>query len=336
VALRRLPARRRKVRVLMTATTPTCVRCGRPTADAFVCSPDARALADALTVAAGHAEDAEAVIARQTRYGAGSRGGASEGLTANPKRIAEHARIVEAISGWADILVEETSRRPRWQPYLGPVCAPARPGDHERQGNRCDHDSCATARRREAMSTLALDAGWLARPRQIEHLRKHPAADEAFTALHKACKDLARFVDRPADKELVGACDCGRRLYAARGQAYVTCPGPTCRMRWNVQESRDILREALRGKLFTASECARLAAYWHDRTQPQIRALITLWTKPGHTRPLDARGWIPNDDYTGAEDDDEPQGWALYLLGDVLDRLAQTPRRQRKAEGAAA
>lgn len=48
---------------------PTCVRCGRPTADGYACHDDALRLAQALQSAAGHAEDAWTVIARQARVG---------------------------------------------------------------------------------------------------------------------------------------------------------------------------------------------------------------------------------------------------------------------------
>lgn len=289
----------------------TCVCCGQPTSDGYACHRCAQNLAEALRNAAGHAEDAWTVIARQTRYGAGGRGGSSPGLTPDLERDADYGRIVEAISGWADILVEETGRRPRWKPYLGPLCAPAPPGDDERDWSRCDHDSCASARRREALSTLALEAAWLARPRQIAHLRKHPAADEAFTTLHRACVDLARFVDRPADKRLVGRCDCGKFLYAPDDRTVVQCPVKTCQLRWEVAESRAILREALDGKLVTAAEAARLGAYLDtDRSQEQIRKLINAWSSRGMVL---AHGQV----------DGEP----AFRFGDVADRLAATPRR---------
>lgn len=297
-----------------------CIRCGAPT-DAYVCRPEAQALAVELLRAAGHAEDVEAVITRQTRYGGGGRGGSDEPMPGDFTASAKLAPIVTAIGGWARIVSEETGRRPHWRPAAGPLCRPT--------GRPCIHDSCQVILRRTRPTALARDAAWLAR--QVEWLRKHPAAAEAFRDLEKACADLARLNDSPPDRELVGMCDCGKVLYARHSQAFITCPVTTCKLVWNVPESRDILREALRGKLFTASECARLAAFWNERTQPQIRALMTTWTRPDRHR-IEARGWIPNDDYTG--DGDEPQGWSLYLLGDVLDLLAQTPRRNR--EGAAA
>lgn len=314
--------------------TAQCVRCARPLGDGtVVCLPDAQELADVLAVAAGHAEDVDAVITRQTRYGAGTRGQGGEGLTPNTRTTASYAAVANAIGGWASMAITETGRRPHWRPYLGPLCAPARPGDDERRGNRCEHDSCATVRRRIQPSTLAVDAAWLGQARQIQWLRRHPAADEAFTELHAACDQLARLVDRPADRELVGMCDCGRVLYAVHGRPYVTCPQPTCRLRWNVAESRDILRRGLRDKLVTAADAARLAAHWDDRTQEQIRKLVNAWASRGQVL---AHGTIWREatdaERTAAAAADVdlgagPVAEPTYRFGDVVDRLARTPRR---------
>jgi hypothetical protein len=283
-----------------------CVRCGAPT-DATVCRPEARALADELLVAAGHAEDAEAVITRQVRYSAGGRSGSDEqpiigDLTAS----ARLGPIDTAICGWARIVSEETGRRPRWKPAEGPLCPPL--------GRPCSHDSCAALRRSQPPSGVARDAAWLAQPRQMEFLRKHPAADEAFAVLEEACEQLAILVDRPAEKDLVGVCDCGKVLYAAREKAFVTCPQPTCRLVWNVDESRDILRRHLGDKLVTIGEAARLAAYLDsDRTQDNIRKLLESRVKGGQ---LLARG--------------ELHGEPIYQFREVSAVLAAIPRRQAR------
>lgn len=289
--------------------TNDCVRCGRPMPDqARVCSPEAQSLADDLLRAAGHAEDAEAVITRQARYGGGGRGGSDEPLPIDLTASTKLNAVKLAICGWAEIVIHETGRRPAWRPLAGPLCPPT--------GTRCLHGSCDGIRRRMPPTDIARDAAWLAR--QTGWLRKHPAADEAFRELEAACHQLARLVDRPADRELVGMCDCGRTLYAPHGRTVVTCPAVTCRLHWNVAESRDILRRSLDGKLVTAAEAARLGSYLDtDRSQLQIRKLINAWS---------ARGMV----FAHGEIDGEP----TYRFGDVADRLARTPRRNR--EGAAA
>ena len=287
-------------------TANLCVRCGRPLADgALVCLDDAESLSAALVAAAGHAEDAEAVIARQVRYGPGSRAGFDETPPPDLRTSEGLDAFARTVGGWGRIVTEETGRRPRWKPLTGPLCPPT--------GSRCTHASCEGIRRRATPSPLAAETAWLGR--QTGWLRRHPAASEAFRELHDACADLARLVDRPPDKNLVGMCDCGRVLYAVRDKATVTCPVLTCGLRWDVEQSRDILRKALDDKLVTAEEAARLAGYLDgDRTQEQVRKLVNKWASRGElaVHPLA----------------DE----AGYRFGDVVIRLARAPRRHSRVE----
>lgn len=294
-----------------------CVRCGAPT-DATVCRPEALSLAETLQIAAGHAEDAETVIARQVRYGAGGRGGRSEPLPVDLTASARLAAVGNTIGTWMRIVLEESGARPPapWRPMAGALCPPTRPGDEPRRGGRCGHGSCAAIRDRTPPSALAAACSWLAT--QVGWLRKHPAAGEAWRELEDACEQLRRLVDRPADRELVGMCDCGRTLYAPHGRGVVTCPERTCQLRWEVAESRDILRAALNGKLVTAGEAARLAAYLDgDRTQDTIRKLIAARVKTGQ---IAAHGMI--------------NGEPAYRFGEISAVLAAIPQRNR--EGAAA
>lgn len=285
-------------------TAAQCVRCGRPLNDAaLVCHADAQKLAETLLAAAGHAEDAGTLGERGARLGAGAHGGGDTPLP-DLTRSARYARATNAITTWARIAAEETHRRPRWRNAAGPLCPPT--------GTRCEHGSCEAIRRRTPPDPVALAAAWLAQ--QTGWLRAHPAAGEAFADLEQACADLARLVDVPPDRELVGMCDCGRVLYAEHDQAYVTCPHPTCRLRWGVTESRDILRRALRDKLVDAADAARLAAHWDERTSDQIRKLVNAWSSRGQ---LVAHGGIG--------------GEPAYRFGEIVDRLARTPRRERRA-----
>ena len=335
--------------MVVVVTAPTCPICASPLADgSVVCRRDARSLADALTVAAGHAEDAWTVIARQTRYGAG--GGARQ-LDPEPLAAAEHhernpvttfgwaasierplagglrpgvippdlsasgrlADTTNTVTTWARHVCEQRGAElPARRPLLGPLCE---------LGTGCPHDSCAGIRFRRPPSDLGEAAAWLAT--QLDWLRMRPEAEEAFDGLDDACQLLERLVDRPANRgELVGVCDCGTTLYAAHGRSHVVCPEKTCELRWNVAESRDILRDALREKLFTAAEAAHLAAHWDERTSEQIRKLINKWTERGR---LTAHGWI-----AGSTGEDEAR-WPTYRFGDVIDRLATAPRRAARA-----
>jgi hypothetical protein len=308
-----------------------CARCGRQLADgSTVCREEASELARALRTAAGHAEDAEAVLARQTRYGAGASGSGENPLPGDLTAAARLHPIANTITGWTRVVTEQIGRAPRWRPMAGPTCP---------IGVRCPHLTCAAIRRRtHSGPPLTLQAAWLAQ--HVDVLRHHPAAGEAFDDLLKACDDLERLVDRPADKNLVGVCDCGRVLYAPHDKVFVTCPQPTCKQTWHVERSRDILRTHLADKLVTLPEAARLAAYLDgDRTQDQIRALISRWVRASL---LEQRGEVYGEPTTAEREkaeaegrDPRPEVLATYRFGDISVRLASTPRRAaRRAEEA--
>jgi hypothetical protein len=286
-------------------STNQCVQCGRAMADqATICRQDALSLSETLLKAAGHAEDVWTVIARQARYGGGSRGGSSAPLPADLTASAKLAPIVTAIAGWARTVTEETGRRPRWSQAIGPLCPPT--------GHRCAHDSCEAIRRQQPPTILAVELAWLAQ--NVNWLRKHPAAKEAFGDLLAACYQLERLVDRPPDKELVGMCDCGKTLYAVEGRTFVTCPQPTCKLTWHVERSRDILRRNLGDKLVTLAEAARLAAYLDpDRTQDGIRKLLASRVGSGQ---LVAHGQV--------------EGEPTYVFGEAVAVLAGIPKRRRE------
>lgn len=300
-------------------TESPCVHCGRPCPDGYADTKCARELADALLVAAGHAEDAEATLARQARYGTGSRGGSDDPLPGDLAAAAKLAPIANTIGTWARVVTDHTGRRPHWRPLAGPLCPPWRPGDEPRTGGDeprtggpCTHDSCDAIRRRTPPPPLARETAWLAR--QADWLRKHPAAGEAFSELHDACDQLARLVDGPADRALVGICDCGRRLYALDGRTAVQCVGPTCKLVWDVNESRQILRKHLGDKLVTIAEAARLSMYLDSRrTQDAIRKLLASRAASGQ---LAAHGII----------DGEP----VYLFAEAAAVLASIPTRERR------
>lgn len=280
-----------------------CVRCGSQLGDgAYVCVADAQTLAEALLAAAGHAEDASTLGARGARYSTGGHGGGDTPLP-DLTRSVKLGAVRTSVRFWVEDL---TGGRPRlpWRRLAGPACG---------TGVRCRHSSCAAVRDVNPPSPLAQDLQWLSG--QVGVLRKHPAAGEVFRDLHAACAQLARLVDVAPAKDLVGMCDCGKTLYARHGQAFVTCPQVTCKLIWHVERSREILRRALDDKLVSAAEAARLAQYLDgDRTQDQIRKLVTAWAR---------RGQIVAHSELG----DEP----AYRFGDVADRLARTPRRERTA-----
>lgn len=306
-------------------TGPTCAVCAKPLADgSVVCSADSRELAAALTAAAGHAEDAWTVIARQARYGTGG------GVRAEPElseTVEDRRRNRVTAFGWAASIERPVAGGLRPEPL--PVALGAADRYHAAENTITtwarDMDSDA--------DSLAGAALWLAE--HVEELRHHEAAGEAYDELTDACMLLERLVDRPGrgGDRLVGMCDCGKILYAPHGRDLVTCRA--CGQRWNVPESQAILLEHLDGKLVTTSEALDMAGWLDtDRTREQIRALIHAWAKRGQ---LAAHGYTWRDP-TEAELRDDPEVGQvrvpLYRFGEVRARLAETPRRQR--DGAAA
>jgi hypothetical protein len=283
----------------------TCILCGRPVQDALVCAADALSLSQSLQIASGHAEDAEAVLTRQARYGAGGSGGSGDRLPGNLNAAERYGAIENTVGTWARHVVEERGMElPARLPKVGPVCAVI----------DCGHGSCLGIQLRRPPRGLAQAANWLST--QTEWLRRQPEAQEAFSELEDACNDLARLVDRPADKQLVGVCDCGKVLYAAEGRAKIQCPAPTCELKWDVEVSRDILRQHLGDKLVTISEAAHLMAYLDgDRTQDNLRKLIAARVKSGQ---VIAHG-------------EDREGEPTYRFGEVAAILAAIPRRERKA-----
>lgn len=291
-------------------TGPTCAACAKPLADgSVVCSADARELAKALTAAAGHAEDAWTVIARQARYGVGG------GARAEPEPAAEIVEDLRRNRVTAFAWAASIERPPAGG--LRPEPLPVALGKAE-DFHAAENTITTWARDMGTdADSLAGAARWLAE--HVDQLRFHAAAAEAFDELHDACRMLVRVVDRPgADRRLVGVCDCGAVLYARHGQTVIQCGERTCGATWDVERSREILLKHLDGRLLTAAEAARMAAYLDsDRTTEQIRVLIASWAKRGQVAAHGAIGGAPT-----------------YLFGEVRARLAETPRRNR--EGAAA
>lgn len=282
-------------------TAPTCVACDRPTPDGNACTTCAQQLAQALRAAAGHAEDAWTVIARQARVGHGGSGRRPEPELGEPTE--DRQRNPVTTFGW-----QASIERPAVG-ALRPEPTPADLGALDQLHAVQNAIGTWVRDLGSDFDTLTEAALWLAE--QVGLLRHHPAAAEAFKELRDACRQLERLVDRPAERELVGMCDCGKVLYAAAGRTVVQCPQPTCKLVWNVAESRDILRDALRGKLFTAAEAGHFAAHWDERTSEQIRKLINKWAERARLTPHGTIGSDP-----------------IYLFGDVLDRLAESPPRR--------
>lgn len=301
-------------------TENLCALCGRPSPDAYVCRHDALRLADDLREAAGHAEDAPTVIARQARYGGGFRASSEPALPVDLTAGDRYAIAESVITTWARHVDEEGGPAlPAGKRAIGPVCAV-----------ECQHISCRVIRRPVPQLGLPEVTRWLAG--QTGWLSGGPEAKEAFDELGDACAILRRLVDRPTERDLVGVCDCGKVLYAVQGRGIVRCPRPTCGLMWDVERSREILRRALGDKLVTLPEAARLAAYLDpDRTQDGIRKL--LGARVGQLVPHGSIVEEPSEDEIADAEAEErepvPTVIPLYRFGDLAALLAGIQKRKR-------
>jgi hypothetical protein len=296
----------------------TCPRCGRPARDGFVCHADSLSLAEDLREAAGHAEDAWTVIARQARYGGGSRVGRDQPLPVNLTASADRAAADNTITTWARHIADTRNT----ERAHGPTCA-----------TNCEHRSCDNIRYQQTPTALPEAARWLAG--QLGWLRGRPEAAEAFDELHYACQVLVRLVDVPGrgGDRLVGMCDCGRILYAPHGRDIVQCRASNCGASWNVAESQQILRDHLDDRLVAPGEAAHLGAYLDtDRSVKQIHALVTSW---GKRQRLEPHGQVLVKHQHGKHCEKGCQqtadAVATYRFGDIVDLMATTPRRSSRA-----
>lgn len=302
--------------------TNQCLRCGAPT-DFYVCRPEARDLADQLLVAAGHAEDAWTVIARQTRigHGGGGRGEPPE-LGAIP---GDNVRNPVTTFGW-----QASIERPPIG-ALRPEPTPADLGALDRY-----HAAEATITTWAGTHDGGLPAACRYLATQIDDLRQHPAAKDAFDDLEAACRQLERLVDRRVDnRHFIGICNCNRALYAPWNWTIIQCKDKTCGAVWNLADGQDILLRHLDDKLVTAGEAAKLAGHLDpDRSQDAVRKLIEKWAARGRLTP---HGHIMREP-TDAEIRRDPEAYPVpvptYRFGEIRQLLDETPRRNR--QGAAA
>ncbi|WP_213452874.1 DUF1922 domain-containing protein [Rhizomonospora bruguierae] len=256
---------------------PTCAACQRPDPTGGVCCHDCAGRARrSLHIVADLTGDARDVAHGQARRGTGRVGGGG-GEVRLPLNLAATARLDAAqneLTGWARHVAGERGL---------PTPAGADP--------------------------LEVAARWLTG--HVEWLRFREEAFEAFEAFGDAERTVTTIADRPPERVIVGACDCGARLYAPRGAAVATCRD--CGQRWDVDKSRDILRRHLAKMLATPAEIATMALYLDpDADRRRVRHLITVWA----TR---RRGGVPLITMRGRD----AAGAPLYRVGEVLDRLSR-------------
>ncbi|GGK32051.1 hypothetical protein GCM10010124_26010 [Pilimelia terevasa] len=310
-----------------------CVICGRAT-DGYACEPCTRPVHRDLIAAAALTDDTLTTIARLDRLP--DRGGRTAPLrddeppttpggkprqpnwliedrpttpasalrpTAAPVNLDASSRVDAAtgvITTWARMVIEERGlpTAPAPAPLAGPTCEPLQ--DCRR------HRTCRAIlgqhRARPGLSAAGRAA--LLLTNHLTWLRHHPAAAEALPELGQACRDIIRTVDRPAELELVGACDCGVRLYAKARAATITCRH--CGKAWNTDSGRAEMTKHIRASLVTGAEYVTLHLRQHPgQPRKRVRDLIAQWARRGHIQ------------VRGLSADGDP----LYRYGDIDTRM---------------
>lgn len=255
--------------------TNPCSICARPQPDqAYACQLDTDRAYRWLGDIADATGAARDVATGASRRGAPIRGNGDARLPINLGAGARLDAVQNALTTWARHIAAERGH----QPPTGP-------------------DPLVAATR-----WLAAHLGWARHRPEIVELHRDIAA---------ARRIIVGIIDRPAGRLLVGACDCGTVLYAKARTTTVTCRG--CDSSWDVDASRDTLRQALDDLLLTAAQTAALAVIANpDLDRQRVRRLVNVW---GHRGP--GKGGIET---RGHSADGQP----LYRFGDTLQRVLAT------------
>lgn len=306
-------------------TTTCTVGCGQPAEG--MCSRCWSTLSGALGAVEWLALELDTVLSRQAKIG-----GASVGVVV---RMAEQPLPIHlgasdrahqlrgALSTWVRDLHEQHAVR--WQEctgcdrrwYSGPMVHDVRPpawcvGEWAEQ---IDPLACG--------DTLAAMAAWILR--HPTWVRAHVAAGQLHHDLTRAIDASWRVVDRPPDSVYLGICSapvdgeeqCQVDLYAVEGQDVVRCW--SCRTDHVTADRRRALAKAVEDQVV---ETRVLVGLVGALGQPLTSAAIRNLRARGRISPK-VRG---EDGYIRLKQP-EDTGPDRFRVGDVLDRLAENPRR---------
>lgn len=269
-------------------SAPTCSVCGAPTGDsAYLCITDTDELRRNLGDVTAIVDDLDFALTRQSVFS--DKLGRSNGQPLPfDLRASEAAWVLRnTLAGWARLVAEERG-------LDGP------------QSNAAAITGRSVGGWTPSPSLTAQIAAWLLG--QVEWIRHHPAADEAFDEIRSAVREARRVTDRPADRWYAGPCQlCRTDLYVKAGKRDVACP--ECEATYDVAERREWLRAAVEDVLATTTEISRaLTTLDVPITASSIRGYV-------HRKRLEVKAI-------------DQGGSPLYRVGDVLDLIAGEKARR--------
>lgn len=229
--------------------------CGRDISDRYVCEVCADSLARALGDIPWLDDELETTITKRKGIDYRRVGGGKGGKTAQPSPpewTASTARdnLKAVLVAWVLFCAEERVR------------------------NQSPHQGIPE-------DTLPAISRWLMW--RVDGLALHDIGAEAVDEITSAVAHCHRLIDRPADRQYLGQCECGEgRLYARPSGAMARCN--TCGQVIDADTLRRKLLAELDDRLCTASEIAKLSTYLglHDE-RDRIRKRIERWgANEGH------------------------------------------------------
>lgn len=260
----------------------SCVTCGNPSGDLFLCGSCWGQLERDLGDVAALADELEVTITRQAKTGHGI------GVTSRSaeKPLLFHAAASQIKDDLRSVLVGWV--RDLWET-----------NGHGRL--ECDDGTVGLSR-------------WLLR--HPTWIRLHPAADELHDEITDAVRRCWQIIDRAPDMMLLGQCGaecngirCDDYVYGHKGKRVARCR--TCGTSWDVEERQQWMREEVQDRLANSTQLSTLlAGMGIEVASSTIRNYARPRKSGDQFKPplIEARGM----------DGRRP----LYRVGDVLDLLA--------------
>lgn len=315
-------------------TNQTC-RCGRTNpAGTSVCPRCLHTLNVALTNIAIYHADLDTLRTRRTRYGNGT---ATKGSIGKTQPLGVDLRFVTPSHAAGDddnrdqvpghegtgTTLDRTTRASlllwtaRFLKHRSPLAGPTCLGG-------CLHTSCANIRRRaRPTTTVPSMCAYLHKQQRI--IAAAPWGGQLVDDIVHLERNLARFVDRPADRWYAGKCSaplddgglCERELYARTDTGTLRCK--VCGTEHDIAARRDFLLDEAKEYFVTATEAAGALLAWtdYDGSESKLVDLIRKWRD---------RDKLDVQDVTSLHGKDRH----LYRLGDIQELLVQHAQREQE------